>query len=368
MPNPPDAPQSILVVVTRRIGDVLLTTPLLHALKLAWPSARLDVLVFRGTEGILAGNPDVNRVIVADGGSGWRAGWKLARSIWRRYDVALSTSPSDRPTLYAWAAGRWRAGLVEEGAKPGWKKALLSASAPFENHSLHTVNLNLRLAGVLGIARSYEMPLHWAPADEAALKILLPGFGQVRQAVLHPYPKFAYKMWTRDAWVELGRRLQSAGYEVVLTGGPDAEEKRYVEEIRRALPAATDLAGRLSFPQLSLLLTRAACYVGPDTVMTHLAAATGVPTVALFGPSNPMKWGPWPRNLENAGTPYRLRGALQVAGNVALVQGQTHCVPCLQEGCERHVASLSDCLQHLPVERVVEALRALQVALPRTAS
>lgn len=364
--NPfPVPPRDILVIVTRRIGDVLLTTPLLRSLKQSWPSAQIDVLVFRGTEGVLTGNPDVNRVIVTESGNGWYENWTLMRSLWRRYDLALSTSPSDRPTLYAWVAGRWRAGLAEENSPSWWKRRLLSATAPFENYSLHTVNLNLRLAELLGIPRRYQMPLVWTAADEAVVREHLPGFPEQRYAVLHPYPKFAYKMWTKAAWIDLGGRLQQEGLQVVLTGGPDVGERSYVEEIHRELPPAVNLAGKLDFPQISVLLTHAVCYIGPDTVTTHLAAAAGTPTVALFGPSNPMKWGPWPRGLEHPTTPYKLRGSLQLAGNVALVQGQTHCVPCLQEGCERHVNSSSDCLQHMPVERVVAALDLLRQ--PRTA-
>jgi heptosyltransferase-3 len=357
---PPGAPRSILVVVTRRIGDVLLTAPLLRSLKAAWPQATIDVLVFRGTEGVLRGNPDVGNLIVVEPQSGWLKGLQLLRSLWRLYDVALSTSPSDRPTLYAWMAGRWSAGLMEPGAKNWWKRRLLSATAPFDNLSLHTVNVNLRLAGLLGIPALYAMPQRWTAADEQAVDALLPGFASRRYAVLHPFPKYAYKMWTVPAWIELGRRLRGQGLEIVLTGGPDDDERRYVVDICSQLGEAVDLAGRLSFPQLSLVLARAACYVGPDTAVTHLAAASGIPTVALFGPSNPMKWGPWPRDLVHPTTPYRMIGGLQVAGNVALVQGQAHCVPCLEEGCERHLDSKSDCLQHLPVGRVISAIEALQ--------
>ena len=60
----PNAPERVLVIVTRRIGDVLLTTPLIRSLKQAWPQATVDVLVLRGTEGVLAGNPDIGEVIV----------------------------------------------------------------------------------------------------------------------------------------------------------------------------------------------------------------------------------------------------------------------------------------------------------------
>jgi heptosyltransferase-3 len=119
-----------------------------------------------------------------------------------------------------------------------------------------------------------------------------------------------------------------------------------------------NLAGTLSFSQLALLLQQAALYVGPDTVTTHLAAAVGAPTVALFGPSNPVKWGPWPKGSNADPSPYGFRGT-QIVGNVALVQGAGHCVPCLLEGCARHEASESVCLQMLSAGTVIEAARKL---------
>src|SRR5450631_96690 len=95
-------PGTVLVVVTRRIGDVLLTTPLIRSLKQAWPGTAIDVLVFSGTEGVLAANPDIRRVLtIAERPQAWDH-LRLLASIARRYDLALSMVPSDRPTLYAW--------------------------------------------------------------------------------------------------------------------------------------------------------------------------------------------------------------------------------------------------------------------------
>jgi heptosyltransferase-3 len=86
-----------------------------------------------------------------------------------------------------------------------------------------------------------------------------------------------------------------------------------------------------------------------------LAAAVGTPTVALFGPSNPVKWGPWPKGYAEGRDPYRLKGTQRV-NNVVLLQGEGDCVPCMQEGCDRHNGSLSICLQNLPARRVIDAL------------
>jgi heptosyltransferase-3 len=88
---------------------------------------------------------------------------------------------------------------------------------------------------------------------------------------------------------------------------------------------------------------------------TAMAAAAGTPTVVLFGPSNPVKWGPWPKDFApTTPSPWRKNGS-QRQGNVFLLQGEGECVPCLGEGCDRHVNSLSECLQLLPVRRVIQA-------------
>src|SRR6266436_2303913 len=103
---PPHA--RILVVALRRLGDVLLTTPLIRSLKQAYPDAAIDALVFAGTEGILAGNPDLAAIITMPPRANLRQSLALAWRLWRRYDLAVSTQTGDRPTAFAWAAGRRR--------------------------------------------------------------------------------------------------------------------------------------------------------------------------------------------------------------------------------------------------------------------
>ena len=164
-PLPMNPPRSVLVVVTRRIGDVLLATPLIRSLKRAWPEAAIDVLVFAGTEGVLAANPDIRRVITIAERPGWRRHLALLAGIARRYDVALSVVPSDRPTLYAWLAGRWRAGLVLDERKHRWKKWLLQRWVPFDNLNTHTVLMHLALARVLDIAPCHDVIAAWSEQD-----------------------------------------------------------------------------------------------------------------------------------------------------------------------------------------------------------
>jgi heptosyltransferase-3 len=86
-----------------------------------------------------------------------------------------------------------------------------------------------------------------------------------------------------------------------------------------------------------------------------MAAALGVPTVALYGPTNPVKWGPWPKHHASNANPWGRVGS-QAVGRVRLIQGSAPCAPCGKEGCDRNVASFSDCLQQLPAEKVIAAI------------
>ena len=106
-----NAPGSVLVVATQRIGDVLLATPLIRSVKRAWPHAAVDALVFEGTEGAIAANPDLRRVLAIPLRPGRLAHLRFIWRLLRRYDIALSVLAGMRPTLYAFVAGRWRAGL-----------------------------------------------------------------------------------------------------------------------------------------------------------------------------------------------------------------------------------------------------------------
>ncbi|MCU0868370.1 MAG: glycosyltransferase family 9 protein [Burkholderiales bacterium] len=360
-------PRSVLVVCTRRIGDVLLVTPLVRSLARAWPEAAIDLLVFRGTEGIVAGNPDVRRVLTVPERPGRLEHLRFARALWRRWDLALSTLTGDRPTLYAWLAGRRCAGEWLDAPDQRWKRRLLDVAVPFDADATHTVAMHLALADALGVPRVADVVAGWTPADAQAIEALRARHALVPggYAVVHPSPKFRYKQWTDAGWAALVRHLVTArGLRVALTGSPEADERALVARIASATAsdAVVDLSGALSLSQTTALIAGAALYVGPDTVTTHAAAATGVPTVALFGPSDPVKWGPWPRGTAVPRSPWPRAGS-GVRGNVALVQGEIHdgrhCVPCRLEGCERHVASASDCLVQLPVERVIAAVEAV---------
>src|SRR5205085_2734743 len=131
-------------------GDVLLATPVVRSLKRAWPASQIDLLVFAGTEGFVTANRDVARVVTIAQRPRLLEHLKLIFGLARKYDLALSLVPGDRPTLYAFVAGKRRAGLLDAVAKSWWKKRLLDSWIPFDNDNTHTVRMHLALLKTVG--------------------------------------------------------------------------------------------------------------------------------------------------------------------------------------------------------------------------
>jgi heptosyltransferase-3 len=262
--------------------------------------------------------------------------------------------------MYAWFAGKYRIGLLEDKPNQHWKKRLLNDWVAFDSLNTHTVSMGLRIAKQLGLPPKQDMSVNWTEHDSQLVDTLLTECQNNTYAVLHIYPKFAYKMWHSAGWVELVAWLNAQNFQVILTGSSDSNEMHYIQDLQSNLPSTTlNFSGKLNLAQMAYLLKNAKVYVGPDTVATHLAAAMGAPTVALFGPSNPVKWGPWPSSYHEENSPWQMIGAMQRVKNVALIQGLGDCVPCRLEGCDRHINSYSKCLDNLPVIRVIDAIKTL---------
>ncbi|MFW7349197.1 MAG: glycosyltransferase family 9 protein [Pigmentiphaga sp.] len=356
----------ILVVALRYLGDVLLTTPLPHALRQHYPGCEVDMLVFKGTESMLQNNPDIRRVYTIPERPAREEILALARQLWRRYDLAVVPQPGDKPHLFGFVAAPRRIGLVSTERSHSWWKRLLLRHALSVDGITHRVRENEQVVQMLGVPSARTVipptgqiaPEAWAEKLSPYLHGTAPFDPRQPFAVIHPSPRWRYKRWHTAGWASLMGELRQQGLRLLLSGGPGEAESRYLDEILAALDAPTRAAviriqGCLGLGELADLLHLARLYVGPDTATTHLAAACGTPTLALFGPTEPRQWGPSPPDgLE---PPWDQRASSQVRGNVVLLQEPFRaCVPCQQEGCERHRESHSECLDRMAPERVCQ--------------
>ncbi len=345
----------VVIIVTRQIGDVLLTTPLLQSARERWPQARIDVLAFAGTAGMLHGNPHLDRLLEYPARLGWSGFRSLLRRLWRQYDLALVADPGDRAHVLGWIAAPRRSGVVPAHGASNWLKRLALEHAVVSAGDLGALHVTAeRQALVAPWTGGALPPPRVVPPPAKELPPPLRELVQPGAVVVHAPSMWPYKQWPIAHFEQLVAALLAQGRQVVLTGSGGGRDQECIAPLR-ALgrpPQLVDASGRLDFNQLAALLRGAALYIGPDTSVSHLAAATGVPVIAIFGPTNPLRWAPWPASAATQAL-FARSAAVQQAGNVTVLQGPQSCVPCGKAGCENHRQSRSDCLQSISPEQVL---------------
>ena len=329
---------NILVIKLRYIGDVLLATPILHALRDAFPKARLTMAVNRGTEDILKENADLNDVLVVDR-AGLAADIRFLREIRRRrFDCVIDLTDGDRSAVMAWASGApIRIGLNDEQR---WRGRLYTSVVMPQ--AAHRVERDLAVLEALGLEPIYSPPvLRTSIRDDMDAIELLESLGVMNTlgvphrplVLMHPGARYWFKAWPVERFAELSDRLSDAHGCQVLIGG--AEQDRSAAEAihARARSAPIVLTGRADLRQFAALLKRCTLFIGHDTGAMHIAAAVGTPIVALFGPSDPAEWGPCGRH-------------------VSILYKGMDCRPCFHPTCKR---GEENCMRQVSVDEVYEA-------------
>lgn len=350
------SPESILIVCIRLIGDVILTTPLIGLLRDACPDAAIDLLVERGTGEFLEKDPRVRQVLYFErGGSGYY------RKIFQRYDLAINMNASDRGNLAVLLAGRsQRVGfyLGSSFGKDIWKRLFFTHAIKFPQE-IPVARYCASIAASLAIpVKQLTVKVFWDQADENRVTGLISErVGSRPFFVVHPFARWIYKFWRFDRFAEASDAIaRRYGLQPVWTSSPSPDEMIQLEKAaKQCLIQPVLLRGELTLNQMTCLLSHAAFYLGLDTAVTHLAASTGVPMVALYGPTFTKRWFPW----DNSGAPAQgcpsTRGILQ-RGKIVVLQKDLECMPCGKAGCDDSGESESPCLTGIGVEDVLSAV------------
>jgi len=345
----PPAPRKLLVCNYGHLGDLLITTSLLPALKQAFPDVEIGLLTGTWNKTVVEGNPLISRVHFLDHWFQVRSaasfGTKL-KDYWRGlpalvrelkaigYDTAVDLRPwfpNSIPVLWL-ARIPVRIGFDRVGFEP-----LLSHSVAFEYDRRHerdhqaTPLRKLPLVGAL----LDELPLRWLTPTESGRSIVQARASMQappRYVILHTGASTPVRNWTEEGWKELAKKVLATGARPVFTGLGAAQEE-VIARITRDIPEAIDLCSKLSWRELVAVIADAETVYCVETSVGHLGGALGVPVVAIYGGmQDPQQWRPAGRR-------------------VALVTHELSCSPCFQRtGCE-HLS----CLRNIPVTDVWRA-------------
>ena len=359
--------EKILIIATRQIGDTLITTPLISAMKKKWPQAQIDFLGYDNSLSMLSGNKDLNNLIGTKPRPKFSDYLKQFFQLFKRYDLAVITQPSDRAYIYGLIAAKHRVGIIPVEPKLNWwKKKISLHNVEVDYFHQHVITEKIRLLEPFVAEEDlFGHPISVTPPKPVDLPSEIQAKLSESFVVIHPTPLTAYKRWPLANWVKLIESL-SENHQVILSGAPIAQDRELNQAIIDLLSDSAkknvlNLDGRLKLDQLGTLLRQAKLYIGVDTSVTHLAASCNTPTITLFGATPPTNFGPWPNGFVGK-QPYALKTRSQKVGNVTILQGPGDCVPCRKAGCEDRADSRSDCLINLPVSSVLEAVSSYGIA------
>jgi len=284
----------LLIVKLSAIGDCLLATPALSALRDALgPEARIDWVVHPHCAPVVAGNPRLHTVHRLTR-QGW---WRQLGALRREFRAIAYTTVLDQQGLLKSALVARMAG-AREVVGPAHPREPLArrfyTRTVFDDPAAHVVAVYLNRAAAVGARWATEpaMELPVFLEDLAHAQRLLQGL-QGPIIALNPGAGRPDKQWPPAAFAALADRLLAEGRDVVITGGPG--DRALAGEVRAAAPNSErvrDLTGQTSLNQLGALFRSCAAFVGGDTGPMHMAQASGCPTIALFGPTDPAILGP----------------------------------------------------------------------------
>jgi heptosyltransferase-1 len=301
-----DAPRRILILSAAGLGDFVLGTPALRAIRQRFPQASIWLLTIAEVRPLAERCPYVDAVRTVDLrrsrsalawvlGSGRRERWQLIRELRAmRFDIAanlyfIGTRVGGlRMAIFLWAIGAGRTVCRHgSGRRVGFPLRLTKEEG-------HEIDSQLRVALQLGATLTSDLPELWVTAeDRAVCDALLQERGvraSDRLACLHAGSAQPEKRWPADRFATVGQRLAEAGARVVLIGTEG--ERSLCASLVQAIPGAISLAGESSLPILAALLQRAALLVTNDSGPMHMAAALGTALVVPFGPEAPNRFAP----------------------------------------------------------------------------
>ena len=341
MPTP--SCKRILVIKLKQPGDVLVSTPVIGALKEAWPECHLTYLVPKGTEAMVADHPGLDDLMVVDRrGATWGETWRFVRKLRQaRFDLVMELSGGDRGAIYSFLTGAQERLGFAHPRQPFWQRhACFTRLLPRPPVKMHLVDQNLAAVRALGINPEHpRLQFFWDSQVEQQVSDLLASVGLAKRpfVVMHPGAGWRFKCWTPTGYARVIEAFEKEwGLPVVLTGTKAAHEQDLLATLLQECRAnPINLLGCLSLKELGALIARARLFFGMDSAPMHLAAAVNTPAVALFGPSGVFNWGPWGE------------------GHL-VIKKDWDCLPCGRDGCQG--SKISRCLVELTPEEVLAAM------------
>lgn len=336
----------VLFVRLRNLGEAVLDTANLRALKRYRPDLQITTLVEAIYTDLYAADPDIEAMPLVRGSKDRRSSlasrFNIIREI-RKKDFVAVINLHGGPTsaqLTAVSGARHRIGASHFRHGYAYNLRIPPAEEILARQDLHTVESQFAWFKWLGLPGDEPSltQLFAAPQARAATHTKLREAGidpAAPYAVLAPTNEFYTKRWMPERYAAIAEALVARGYQIVMTGAPTAEQIAQLESVRAATKYHLAALSSLSIGQLAAVIADSALFVGNDSGPAHMAAALKTPLVVLFGPASSVRWRPWRARAE-------------------LVQNYFPCNPCAMYTCTAFAEP--ECIRSISVEQVLLAI------------
>jgi len=290
----------ILLIKPKQIGDSLILTPTITAIKKAYPEAEIWVMVRRGCEGILAGCPSIAQILTLAGveksdrrpGDFWRQVKVLLRLWSVKFDYVFELGDGHRARLFSMLSRAKRRYSVKTSSPlKEIERRRFTAVSTFDWETCHRVEKDFYSVSEFLPLRQ---PIPSLCFEQKFAQRWEEGSTLTDFCVVQVGSRQGFNRWHREGWMKVCRAMLKRFQNVVISCGPVAHEMEEAAWLQQDLGLrAINTQGRTTWPEMAWLLGRAKLYIGPNTAAMHLAAACRCPVVALFGPSIEDHWYPW---------------------------------------------------------------------------
>jgi len=290
----------ILFIKPKHIGDSLILTPTIMAVKRAYPKAKIWMIVRRGCETILAGCPEIDRILTLPGveksernrGDWWRQ-IKILLSLWSvKFDYVFELGDGQRARIFAMLSRSKRRYSIKTTSPLNWlERKRFTGISSFDWGTRHRVEKDFN-----SVTEFLRLPEPVSPMrfDRKLVRNWREGSSLSHFCVVQIGTRQGFNRWHKEGWLEVCRHLLDRFENVVVSCGPAEQETTEALGLQSELGSRLICTlGKVSWAELAGLLYRAKLCVSLNTATMHLAAACGCPTVALFGPSIEDHWYPW---------------------------------------------------------------------------
>ena len=334
----------ILIVIQRSNGDVFFSSSLIKSLYERYNSPKIDLLINDDTYSIANLIPYINKIYTFSyqekKNNRWRQEKKIFTQIYKKYDLSISLTASDRSVLYASIAGKKKISAVELNNKKSWWKKILLTNYYYFDSFKHILVNNLESLKILKIDyESVNYPIKVSKKVISNVQISLKKKGIGDFIIFHPSAQYSYKVYPKFLRNKLLRSLDKLGVPIVITGGAgniDLNIKKELPDLRNLY----DFVGKTTLEEYFALSQLSLSYIGMDTLNMHIAASQNKPIFAIFGPTNIKMWSPWANNLKTGAS---INKPIQNYDNITIFQASLPCVACGNAGCDNNKGR-SECL------------------------